>query len=288
MENFNEALQWCQDINGCSLLSGTNWVDIFVPIVPGISSAVAVPLNGWIEFSKFLNVWSCTTPSDQVRAGVGRMVSELFYVYGYDSEENRPITTKEALRENITALIRAVLGDRKNISKKKEEFRGYCAGSIYITLVNVITDLCDVASLNGFSFYDVFENRGFDPALLHSVLGTTPAQIGQPTVATGQSTAEQTVTATASTKRGPRNAYTERVRTHIVYELMKRAGMIDQQILDNTQIATFIRAVIGGNPDVEIRGTNCYRYINERLPRKDEATISALFEPFDKKQTRDK
>lgn len=288
MENFNEALQWCQDINGCSLLSGTNWVDIFVPIVPGISSAVAVPLNGWIEFSKFLNVWSCTTPSDQVRAGVGRMVSELFYVYGYDSEENRPITTKEALRENITALIRAVLGDRKNISKKKEEFRGYCAGSIYITLVNVITDLCDVASLNGFSFYDVFENRGFDPALLHSVLGTTPAQIGQPTVATGQPTAEQTVTATASTKRGPRNAYSERLRTHIVYELMKRAG-INLRIYDKTDIARLIQAAIGGNPDVRVGDSNVYKiHLSADLSPQEEKTISALFKPFEKEQTNGK
>lgn len=109
-----------------------------------------------------------------------------------------------------------------------------------------------------------------------------------PATSTGQPATEQTVTATASTKRVPRNAYTERVRTHIVYELMKRAGIIDLQIIDNTQIATFVRAVIGGNPDVDIRRTNCYRYINERLSRKDEATISAIFEPFEKKQTSDK
>ena len=237
---------------------------------------MAPPLRGWGEFSEFLEVWGSTTPSEQVRMGVGRMVSQLFCLYGYDLVTNRPVTTKEALKEHISAQFNGT------------GFTEYSIMSIYNTLVNVITDLCDVASLNGFSFYDVFENRGFDPALLHSVLGTTPAQIGQPTAATGQPTAEQTVTATASTKRGPRNAYTERVRTHIVYELMKRAGMIDLQILDNTQIATFVRAVIGGNPDVEIRRTNCYRYINERLSRKDEATISALFEPFDKKQTRDK
>lgn len=276
MENFKEALQWCRDINGVGLYTYTfEWVEQFIPLIE-VSPRMAPPLRGWGEFSEFLEVWGSTTPSEQVRVGVGRMVSQLFCLYGYDLVTNRPVTTKEALKERISAQFNGA------------GFTEYSIMSIYNTLVNVITDLCDVASLNGFSFYDVFENRGFDPALLHSVLGTTPAQIGQPTAATGQPTAEQTVTATASTKGRPRNVYTERLRTHMVYELMKRVG-IKLRTYDKTDIARFIRAAIGGNTSTEIRDSNIYKkhLLDDPTPQ-EEAIISALFEPFDKKQTSDK
>ena len=216
-----------------------------------------------------------------------------FMAYLYDHETN-----KQRIIENETDDLldsyydaRMAVGEAAkkygNIAPETQALRRVMCGCQY-TAIRIIVR---VASRAGVSYSEEFisywENRAaYFPFgdIMRSV--AQESEQADPATSTGQPAAELAVK--ASTKSSPRNEYSERVRTKIVYELMKRAGMIDQQILDNTQIATFIRAVIGGNPDVEIRRTNCYRYINERLSRKDEATISALFEPFDKKQTRDK
>lgn len=216
-----------------------------------------------------------------------------FMAYLYDHETN-----KQRIIENETDDLldsyydaRMAVGEAAkkygNIAPETQALRGVMFG-YQNTAIRIIVR---VASRAGVSYSEEFisywENRAaYFPFgdIMRSV--AQESEQADPATSTGQPAAELAVK--ASTKSSPRNEYSERVRTKIVYELMKRAGMIDQQILDNTQIATFIRAVIGGNPDVEIRRTNCYRYINERLSRKDEATISALFEPFDKKQTRDK
>ena len=216
-----------------------------------------------------------------------------FMAYLYDHETN-----KQRIIENETDdLLDSYYDARMAVSAAAKRYgdnayetqslRGVMFG-YQNTAIRIIVR---VASRAGVSYSEEFisywENRAaYFPFgdIMRSV--AQESEQADPATSTGQPAAELAVK--ASTKSSPRNEYSERVRTKIVYELMKRAGMIDQQILDNTQIATFIRAVIGGNPDVEIRRTNCYRYINERLSRKDEATISALFEPFDKKQTRDK
>lgn len=216
-----------------------------------------------------------------------------FMAYLYDHETN-----KQRIIENETDDLldsyydaRMAVGEAAkkygNIAPETQALRGVMFG-YQNTAIRIIVR---VASRAGVSYSEEFisywENRAaYFPFgdIMRSV--AQESEQADPATSTGQPAAELAVK--ASTKSSPRNEYSERVRTKIVYELMKRAGMIDQQILDNTQIATFIRAVIGGNPDVEIRRTNCYRYINERLSRKDEATISTLFEPFDKKQTRDK
>lgn len=109
-----------------------------------------------------------------------------------------------------------------------------------------------------------------------------------PATSTGQPATEQPVTATASTKRGPRNAYTERLRTHIVYELMKRAG-IKIGTYDKTDIARVIIPAIGGNPDVRVGDSNVYKkHLSADLTPQEKAIISDLFEKFDKEQTNGK
>ena len=215
----------------------------------------------------------------------------MAYLYDHETNKQRIIEneTDDLLDSYYDARMAVGEAAKKydNIAPETQALRGVMFG-YQNTAIRIIVR---VASRAGVSYSEEFisywENRAaYFPFgdIMRSV--AQESEQADPATSTGQPAAELAVK--ASTKSSPRNEYSERVRTKIVYELMKRAGMIDQQILDNTQIATFIRAVIGGNPDVEIRRTNCYRYINERLSRKDEATISALFEPFDKKQTRDK
>lgn len=257
MDNLSEALQWCRDINGCDL--SDSWIERFIFSCVGCPPLVATPLNGWCDFFYFLDTWSCTTPSDGIRASLGRMVSEVFRVYGYDTETNRPITTKEALRARISARLDMVDLDNN--------FRDYCIESIYDTIVRVSVDLCDTASLHELNIYDIFDGRGFDSALLHSIFGTIPTKSGR---AGGAD-------ALPTQKRG--EMLPVRVRAHIVYELMKRGGVTLAQY-DKTDIARLINAAIGGNPAAKIRNVDMYKNFPYELNAEDAQIIAGLFEPF--------
>lgn len=223
-----------------------------------------------------------------IKSEEARFVS---FLYDHEASKQRIIEneTDDLLDSYYDARMAVGEAAKKygNIAPETQALRGVMFG-YQNTAIRIIVR---VASRAGVSYSEEFisywENRAaYFP--FGDIMRSVAQESEQADPATSTAAPAAELAAKASTKGRPRNEYTELVRTKIVYELMKRAGMIDLQILDNTQIATFVRAVIGGNPDVEIRRTNCYRYINERLSRKDEATISALFEPFDKKQTRDK
>lgn len=257
MDNLNEALQWCRDINGCDL--SDSWIERFIFLCVGCPQTVATPLNGWRDFCAFLDIWSCTTPRDGIRASLGRMVSEVFRVYGYDTDTNSPITTKEALRARISARLDTVELDNN--------FRDYCVESIYDTIVRVSVDLCDTASLHELNIYDIFDGRGFDSALLHSIFGTAPTNAVR----------VEGVNALPPKKRG--DMLPVRVRAHIVYELIKRGG-VTLAHYDKTDIVRLINAAIGGNPAAKIRNVDMYKNFPYELNVEDAQIIEGLFKPF--------
>lgn len=252
MDDIKDALQWCRDINGCNL--SDSWIERFIFSCLGGPPSVAPPLNGWCDFSAFWEIWSCGASGDQIRAGIGRIVSEVFRIYGYDADTNSPITTKEALRGRISAQL--------DIVNLDNSFRDYCTESIYHTIVNISADLCDAATLWSLDIYDIFDTRGFDSALLHSIFGTTPAD--------NEHTAGNVVP--PSNDKG--NKLPVAVRVAVLENLLCRLGVTVKSqdtpmgTHDKTIVCKFINAITGGNIDTKAANSGTYRYIGRRLTKK--------------------
>lgn len=246
------------------------------------------------ELSTYLKDNRDLVRADEYEAYIKREEAR-FMAYLYDHETN-----KQRIIENVTDDLlysyydaRIAVGEAAkkygNSAPETQALRGVMNGYCSTVTLVIVRIARRAGALYSENFISGWEARADYFPFGEIMRGATPNP-GQaaPATSTGQPAAEQPVTATASTKRGPRNAYTERLRTHIVYELMKRAG-IKIGTYDKTDIARVIIPAIGGNPDVRVGDSNVYKkHLSADLTPQEKAIISDLFEKFDKEQTNGK